>query len=101
MGLLKDQADWKTVRDFLAGGEQLYRRVEKTITEFDEESGEETSRSVVSYEPVKVDGGVKASFARIEEDVERIVQEVQSLQIAERELRTALEEPTTAEFQRR
>ena len=96
-----NQQDWNAVRAAVGGGEQLYRRVEQPITELDEETGEETTRKVVSYVPVEADASAKASFDRIESDVERLVQEVQSLQVAERELRTALEEPTQSTFQRR
>lgn len=41
------------------------------------------------------------SFVKIEKDVERLIQEVTSLQTAERELRNALEEPGGAEIRRR
>jgi hypothetical protein len=50
---------------------------------------------------VYVGDDVRASFEKIEADVERLIQEINSLQLAERELRTALEEPGTSEFQRR
>lgn len=71
------------------------------MTEYNEETGTESSREVVSYEPVRVEDSVKASFARIEADVERMVQEVVSYQTIERDLRQALEEPGGAETQRR
>lgn len=95
--------DWNAVRQAVAteGDNALYRRVEKPVTEFDEETGTETTRPVVSYEAIPQNVSAKASFKRIEADVERLVQEVQSLQLAERELRTALEEPGGAETQRR
>ena len=93
--------DWDAVRAAVTGSEKLYRRVERTLTEFNEETGKEEPRVVVSYEPIKAESGAKASFDRIEADVERLVQEVQSLQVAERELRNALEEPGGAEIARR
>lgn len=98
-----NQPDWNAVRAAVAprGGEQLYRRVERNYMELNEETGEEALRKAVSYEPISASDSAAASFGRIEADVERIVQEVQSLQIAERELRNALEEPGGAEFQRR
>lgn len=95
------QADWNAVRNAVGKGEQLYRRIEQTITELNEETGEESARVVVSYKAVEAEASAKESFDRIEADVERLIQEVQSLQLAERELRTALEEPTQSEFQRR
>jgi hypothetical protein len=96
-----NQADWNAVRTYLGGTEILYRRVVEKITETNEATGEETTRDVVRYKAVTTDGAVKESFKRIEADVERIVQEVTSLQLAERELRQALEEPAGAETQRR
>lgn len=43
----------------------------------------------------------KSAFARIEADVERLIQEHQSMFIQVRDLRTALEEPGGAELHRR
>jgi hypothetical protein len=97
-----NQADWNAVRAAVASeGEALYRRVVTTTTVFDEAEGLEHEVTQVSYAPVPQEAAAKASFARIEADVERLIQEVQSLQLAERELRTALEEPGGSEFQRR
>lgn len=98
-----NQADWNAVRSAVAagGGETLYRRIAEPITETNEATGEETTREVVRYKAIAPDQSAKASFTRIEADVERLIQEVTSLQLAERELRTALEEPGGAETQRR
>jgi hypothetical protein len=97
-----NQTDWNVVRNSLGKGEQLYRRITQTVTELNEETGEETSRDIVSYKGVEGgDANAKASFERIEADVERLIQEVTSLQLAERELRSALEEPGGAEIARR
>jgi hypothetical protein len=98
-----NQADWNAVRSAVAasGGEVLYRRIVEPITETNEATGEETTREIVRYKAVPTDQSGKESFKRIEADVERIIQEVQSLQLAERELRNALEEPAGAETQRR
>lgn len=43
----------------------------------------------------------RLAFQEIETDVERLIQELKSNQVAERELRAALEEPGGAETQRR
>lgn len=43
----------------------------------------------------------KSAFARIEADVERLIQEHQSMDVQVRELRNALEEPGGAEMPRR
>ena len=51
--------------------------------------------------PTETYGEVELAFLAIETDVERLIQEVTSLQMAERELRQALEEPAGAETQRR
>jgi hypothetical protein len=96
-----NQADWNVVRNSLGKGEQLYRRVVENVTETNEATGEETTRDIVRYKGVEGDSNAKASFDRIETDVERLIQEVNSLQLAERELRNALEEPGGAEMQRR
>lgn len=92
-----NQQDWNTVRNALGkSAEQLYRLVAREVTN---EAGETTT--VNSFEKVDANETASASFERIEADVERLIQEVGSLQVAERELRTALEEPGGAEMQRR
>lgn len=91
------QQDWNTVRNALGkSAEQLYRLVDREI--LNTEGGTTTTKS---FEPVDANETASASFERIEADVERLIQEVGSLQVAERELRTALEEPGGAEMQRR
>lgn len=93
-----NQPDWNTVRAAVAGNkkEQLYRRVEQTVYD---EAGE--AKTQFGFEPIPAEQAAKASFERIESDVERLIQEVTSLQTAERELRNALEEPGGAEIRRR
>jgi hypothetical protein len=73
-----NQPDWSLVR-------QTLRTLNDPAAEMPTESYDE----------------VESSFLRIEADVERLIQEVKSLQLAERELRNALEEPAGAETQRR
>lgn len=41
------------------------------------------------------------AFGQIEKDVERLMQELNGLQEADRQLRQALEEPSVSQFQRR
>jgi hypothetical protein len=92
-GLMAKQGwspDWDVVSAALAGDVQLYKRGERVVTEMNEETGEETSRTVVSYQEVDL-AQAKAAFANIERDIERLIQEFNSMQIAERELRNALE----------
>jgi hypothetical protein len=84
-----DNREWNTVRSVLGASDaQLFERVEREITD---ETGE--VKTVASFEPVA--GGSKAAqaaFAIIEGEVERMVQEINSLYVAERELRVALED---------
>jgi hypothetical protein len=89
---------WNVVRSALgADTRTLFERVEREITD---ETGE--TKSLVSFEPATPAGqSALEAFKQIEADVERLIQEVTSLQIAERELRSALEEPGGAETQRR
>lgn len=97
-----NQPDWNVVRNSLGKStEQLYRRIVEPVTETNEATGEETTRDIVRYKAVEANATAAESFDRIETDVERLIQEVQSLQTAERELRNALEEPGGAETQRR
>lgn len=90
---------WNLVRKTL-GAEtrvELYVKVIRNITD---ESGE--TKTVTSFEPASAGNeSAKEAFAQIEADVERLIQEVTSLQLAERELRSALEEPGGSEIQRR
>lgn len=89
---------WNKVRAALgADTRQLFERKELVVI------GEDgVSKTVVSFEPASVGNeSAKQAFAEIEADVERLIQETQSLQLAERELRNALEEPGGAETQRR
>lgn len=96
---------WNVVRNALGAkkGPQLYRRSETTVNELVD--GVETPRTIVSYEPVQQvsDEQAKAAFARIEADVERMMQELNSYILSERELRNALEDggPGVGELQRR
>jgi hypothetical protein len=97
-----NQQEWNIVRNALGKStEQLYRRVVETVTETNEATGEETARDIVRYKGVEANAQAGPAFEAIEADVERLIQEVQSLQLAERELRSALEEPGGAETQRR
>jgi len=88
---------WNTIRAALgADTRKLYEKVTLTVTD---ESGE---KQVTSFEPaVAGNQSALSAFAEIEADVERLIQEVRSLQTAERELRNALEEPGGSEIQRR
>jgi hypothetical protein len=67
--------DWNAVREAVAveGDNALFRRVEQAVTEFNEATGEETTRTIVSYEPIPQNVSAKAAFHRIEGDVERLV----------------------------
>jgi translation elongation factor EF-Tu-like GTPase len=91
--------EWNLVRASL--GADKRELFEKVTVEVTDETGH--AEHVSSFQPVAAGGNQSAleAFARIETDVERLVQEVTSLQLAERELRTALEEPSGAETQRR
>ena len=97
MGLTSPE--WNLVRGAL--GADKRELFEKVTVEVTDATGH--TEHVTSFQPVTAAGNQSAreAFKRIEADVERLVQELTSLQIAERELRAALEEPTGAETQRR
>jgi hypothetical protein len=89
---------WNLVRAALGADERtLYEMKSIEITN---EQGEKETRN--SFEPVTVGNqSAQSAFKEIEADVERLIQELTGLRVAERELRTALEEPGGAEMQRR
>lgn len=93
-----DNPQWNAVRAALgADPRELFERVERTSVGADGESVK-----ITEMIPVGAKGqSALDAFKQIEADVERLIQELTSLQLAERELRTALEEPGGAEMQRR
>src|SRR5438045_188928 len=96
-----NQPDWNAVRAAVAAessGETLYRRTVQTVYGEDGEA-----REVAGFEPVPQEARAKEAFARIETDVEQLIQELNSYRIIERDLRDALEADSgpAANIQRR